>query len=205
MGDQPSARIVRCCHCRGMMRVAARALSVFCPHCQKRATLESLRIIGSHPGRALATCGDITVESASLLNLEITANNVVVRGRVNGAVNANGRLEVAATGQIYGNVRAARIIVEEGGIIQGRCEMTPSPQAPRRTDREPEPVTHESDADSAGVRADDWSGATVGGDRPRQIRPVSLDGRQPHRSRSPPRFAEEDMRGARVPEPHEGF
>ncbi|MCB9858349.1 MAG: polymer-forming cytoskeletal protein [Phycisphaerales bacterium] len=174
MSDQPATRIVRCCHCRGMMRVAARALSVFCPHCQKRVTLESLRIVGSHPGRTLATCGDIIVEPASLLNLEITANNVVIRGRVNGSVIANGRLEVASTGQVYGNVKAARIIVEEGGIIQGRCEMSPSPQAVRRPAPPPE-MDGNRDADSMPEQDAELENATAASERPRQIRPISLD------------------------------
>lgn len=174
MSDQPATRIVRCCHCRGMMRVAARALSVFCPHCQKRVTLESLRIVGSHPGRTLATCGDIIVEPASLLNLEITANNVVIRGRVNGSVIANGRLEVASTGQVYGNVKAARIIVEEGGIIQGRCEMAPSPQAAKRPQAEPQrdPAI---DLESRLNPDEEFENATAASERPRQIRPISLD------------------------------
>lgn len=174
MSDQPATRIVRCCHCRGMMRVAARALSVFCPHCQKRVTLESLRIVGSHPGRTLSTCGDIIVEPASLLNLEITANNVVIRGRVNGSVVANGRLEVASTGQVYGNVKAARIIVEEGGIIQGRCEMAPSPQAVRRPAQEPEPDRN-GQTEPSPDREAELENATAASERPRQIRPISLD------------------------------
>lgn len=126
MSDAPATKIVRCCHCRGMMRVAAKALSVFCPHCQKRATLESLRIVGSHPGRSLATCGDILVEAPSQLNVEIIANNVTIRGKVNGSVSANECLEVDSTGRIYGDVRAAKLIVRDGGVIQGRIEMLPS-------------------------------------------------------------------------------
>ena len=109
-----------------MMRVAAKALSVFCPHCQKRASMESLRIVGAHPGRLLATCGDILVEAASQLNVEIVANNVTIRGRVNGCVSANECLEVESSGRIYGDVRAAKLVVRDGGVIQGRIEMLPS-------------------------------------------------------------------------------
>ncbi|MFQ5430350.1 MAG: polymer-forming cytoskeletal protein [Phycisphaerae bacterium] len=132
MSQGPATRIVRCCHCQGMMRVAARALSVFCPHCQKRVTLESLKIVGSHPGRMLATCGDILVEPSSQLNLEIMANRVVVRGRVRGSVSANESIEVSATGRIIGDVRAPKIIVHDGGVIQGRCVITAgAPTTPR--------------------------------------------------------------------------
>ncbi|MCG8403846.1 MAG: polymer-forming cytoskeletal protein [Phycisphaerales bacterium] len=125
MSDGSSNRIVRCCHCRGMMRVAARALSVFCPHCQKRVTLESLRIVGAHPGKTLATCGDILIEQTSQLNIEISANNVIVSGRVRGSVSANESIEVTPTGQVFGDVKAATIVVQEGGVIQGKCQITP--------------------------------------------------------------------------------
>ena len=105
------------------MRVAARALSVFCPHCQKRATLEDLRIVGSHPGRLLATCGNILIERTAILNLEVSGNNVVVRGRVCGSVSANETVEIGPTGRVIGDVRAAKIVVRDGGVIQGLCEV----------------------------------------------------------------------------------
>lgn len=123
MSEGPPSKIVRCCHCRGMMRVSARALSVFCPHCQKRATLENLRVAGTHPGRFLATCGDILVERTSILNLEIVAKNVVIRGRVCGAVSAQESVEIGPTGRVIGDVRAPKIVVRDGGVIQGQCEV----------------------------------------------------------------------------------
>ena len=123
MSEGPSGKIVRCCHCRGMMRVSARALSVFCPHCQKRATLEDLRVAGTHPGRFLATCGDILVERTSILNLEIVAKNVVIQGRVRGAVSGQESVEIGPTGRVIGDVRAPKIVVLDGGVIQGQCEV----------------------------------------------------------------------------------
>ncbi len=105
------------------MKVSARAFSVFCPHCQKRAPLESLRIVGSHPGKTLATCGDIFIEATANLNLSITAENVVVNGRVRGPVAANQTVEVGPTGQVYGDIIASKIVVRDGAVIEGRCEM----------------------------------------------------------------------------------
>jgi cytoskeletal protein CcmA (bactofilin family) len=124
MPDAANTTIVRCCHCLGMMRVSAKALSIFCPHCQKRATLESLRIVGTHPGRTLATCGTLVVEPTARLNVEITARSVVINGRVNGGVTAFESVEVGPTGFVVGNIRAPKIVVRDGATIQGRCEMT---------------------------------------------------------------------------------
>lgn len=110
------------------MRVSSRAMSVFCPHCQKRAPLESFRITGSHPGKALATCGDIHVEQTAILNLDICGTNVFVHGRVRGGVSAGSYLEIGPTGRVVGDVKARRIMVRQGGVLEGRCEMTPPPR-----------------------------------------------------------------------------
>lgn len=124
MTPAAKARIVRCVNCRGMMRVPVRALSVFCPHCQKRVELQSLRITGSHPGRRLATCGDIVIESTGWLSAEIVATNVMILGRVRGPVVASQSVEVGPKAQVIGDILAPKIVVREGAIIQGNCRMT---------------------------------------------------------------------------------
>ena len=131
------------------MKVSAKALSVFCPHCQKRAQLESMRIIGSHPGKTLATCGDIIIESTAKLNLAISANNVYIQGRIRGPVVANETVEVGPTGQVFGSIKAAKLVVQHGAVIEGKCEMVPTPlHQPKSTaeqeDGEPEQVPDES-------------------------------------------------------------
>lgn len=147
MSEAPASKIVRCCHCRGMMRVSARALSVFCPHCQKRATLEDLRIAGTHPGRFLATCGDILVERTSILNLEIVAKNVVVQGRVCGPVTGQESVVVGPTGRVIGDVRAPKIVVQDGGVIQGQCEVLS--QHPAASPKPTGPATNEPASQAA--------------------------------------------------------
>jgi cytoskeletal protein CcmA (bactofilin family) len=105
------------------MRVSARALSVFCPHCHKGISLEDLRIVGSHPGKMLATCGDIVVESSARLYLTVIGKNVKVLGKIKGPVSGEESVEVGATGQVVGDIRSPKIIVREGGVIQGKCQI----------------------------------------------------------------------------------
>jgi len=121
--DPAGTRIVRCFHCKGLMKVSARALSVFCPSCQKRVNLEDLRITGTHPGKVLMTCGDILIEPTARLNVDVFGRRVVVHGRVVGQVLANESVEIASTGRVTGDIRAPKIIVQEGAVISGRCEM----------------------------------------------------------------------------------
>lgn len=109
-----------------MLRVSRRVLSVFCPHCQKRLSLEDLTIVGSHPGRTLMTCGDVTVASSASLQLDVFGYRVVVLGRVKGNVTGEVSVEVGPGGRVVGDVRAPRVVVHEGGTLEGRCEMTRS-------------------------------------------------------------------------------
>jgi len=138
-------KIVRCCFCRGMMKVSARALSVPCPHCHRAISLENLRIIGAHPGKALATCGDIRIESTARLNLMVIGRNVMIHGRIRGPVNAFESVEIGPTGYVIGDITSPKIVVREGAVIQGRCQMSrplpvqSEPTLPEATPR-PAPV-----------------------------------------------------------------
>ncbi len=106
------------------MRVSARALSVSCPHCRRVVSLTDLRIVGSHPGKTLATCGDIRIEATARLQVEVIARKITVLGRVRGPVTASESVEVGSTGYVMGDIRAPKIVVQEGGVIQGNCTMT---------------------------------------------------------------------------------
>jgi cytoskeletal protein CcmA (bactofilin family) len=129
MATPPETRIIRCYNCQGMMRVGAKALSVFCPHCHKRVAVESLRVSGAYPSKLLATCGDICVESAAKLNLDLIGDNIEILGRLNGNVQATGTVEVGAAALVVGNIEAAKIVVRDGGIIRGRCKLA-QPRTP---------------------------------------------------------------------------
>lgn len=130
-----------------MMRVPGRALSIFCPHCQTRVELESLRITGSHPGRRLATCGDIVVERTGWLNAEVVATHVTVLGRVRGPVVASKCVEVGPLAQVIGDISAPKIVVHEGAVIQGNCRITRpvEGQADENTDPCQDEPSHEED------------------------------------------------------------
>lgn len=55
---------------------------------------------------------------------EINGNHVVVGGRFEGILNAKGRVEILSKGVIRGEVHAPCVVIEAGGILDGRCHMT---------------------------------------------------------------------------------
>jgi cytoskeletal protein CcmA (bactofilin family) len=158
-------KIIRCCHCEGMMRVPARALSTACPHCHTRVNLESLTIVGSHPGRRLATCGDIDVEATARLNIDLVGERIRINGRVRGLVRSRQPVEVGPRGVVQGDIHAPGLIVAEGGIIEGRFHRTASAAATsssgdQRVVADPAGVcARTGPVQSGGLQANESSGA----------------------------------------------
>jgi cytoskeletal protein CcmA (bactofilin family) len=64
----------------------------------------------------------------------ISANSVVVRGKVNGNVTAKEKIDIKSKTEMFGDIRAARLVMEEGVTFVGQTEVNPnkvSPAAPR--------------------------------------------------------------------------
>ncbi|MEE8169928.1 MAG: polymer-forming cytoskeletal protein [Phycisphaerae bacterium] len=122
-GTPLASRVIHCCHCRGALRVSARALSVPCPHCHRRVGIEDIVIAGSFTGRTMVTCGDVLIEVGGQIHIPISAQNVLVRGLVKGTILAMDSVTVTHTGRVFGDVETRRLHVEEGGRITGACRM----------------------------------------------------------------------------------
>ncbi|HUD49633.1 MAG TPA: polymer-forming cytoskeletal protein [Candidatus Baltobacteraceae bacterium] len=89
--------------------------------------------------------GDIHSEGAlnlgdnAVIKGNISVNSVVVRGKVNGNVTAKEKIDVKTKTEMFGDIRAARLVMEEGVTFVGQTEVNPnkvSPTAPRT----PEPA-----------------------------------------------------------------
>ncbi len=118
-------KLVLCTHCNGAVEVADKAMSVFCTHCRKRLILEDFKIKTYHAVRKFATCGDVVVEKRGAVAAKVLAGNLVVKGRVQGDVEARDKVEVAKTGAIKGDINAPRLVVRNGGTLHGFCRIGP--------------------------------------------------------------------------------
>ena len=80
--------------------------------------------------------GDITSEG--ILNLgdnavikgNLNVNSVVLRGKINGTVTAKDRIEIKAKTELFGDIRAAKLVMEEGVTFVGKSEVNPKKVAP---------------------------------------------------------------------------
>lgn len=118
-------KVVHCTHCTGRAEVAEKAMSVFCPHCKKRLILEDFRIKTYKAVREFATCGDVVVEKRGKVAAQVLAQNLVVKGMVQGNVRAREKIEIGRTGQVHGDISAPRLVVKAGAKIRGFCRIGP--------------------------------------------------------------------------------
>ena len=68
--------------------------------------------------------GLLVVDEEAVVEANIHASRVVIRGSVKGDVIASEKVEVTVTGKLVGNVKAPEIYMETGCAFNGNCTMT---------------------------------------------------------------------------------
>ena len=87
---------------------------------------EDLEIDGQVEGTVNLKNHQLTIGPNGNLKAEVTAKNIVVIGKVTGDLVAAERIEVQATGIVDGDVQAPRLNVQEGAVLNGSIDMSPS-------------------------------------------------------------------------------
>lgn len=85
-------------------------------------TSAPLRVDGYLKGEIQAD-GEVTIGESGRVEGPVRGKRVLVAGIIEGAVDATGELRILPTGQLIGNVRTPNLVVEEGALFKGMCEM----------------------------------------------------------------------------------
>jgi cytoskeletal protein CcmA (bactofilin family) len=105
-----------------------------------------VRLGGTVEGEIHAT-GDVDVDDEAKVNASLDGGDVSIRGHVSGAVIARKKLVVARSGSLIGDVRVARLVIQDGASFSGNVSMGPQaaaaatptePVAAREPERLPE-------------------------------------------------------------------
>ena len=93
------------------------------------------------------TDGVLNLGDTAVVNGNINAQSVVVRGKINGNINAQEKIEIKAKAELFGDIRATKLVVEEGVTFVGKTEVNPNkvtptapPTRPGEAPRLPEPT-----------------------------------------------------------------
>jgi cytoskeletal protein CcmA (bactofilin family) len=88
----------------------------------------TFRINGNVKGNIISEQTVILGENAKVEG-QIEGNSVVIAGRFDGVIFAKGRVEIQAKGVVTGEVHSPCMVVDPGGIFDGRCHMLASSDA----------------------------------------------------------------------------
>ena len=90
----------------------------------------SIRIDGKLVGD-LVSKANAALGANGVIEGNLTARNVALAGKVTGTVTAAEKLVLEARSIVKGDVRAARLVVDEGAVFDGHCAMSASPASPK--------------------------------------------------------------------------
>jgi cytoskeletal protein CcmA (bactofilin family) len=82
----------------------------------------TFRVDGNVKGNIISEQTIILGEGAKVEG-QIEGNRVVISGRFDGVIFAKGRVEIEAKGVVTGEVHSPCMVIDPGGIFDGRCHM----------------------------------------------------------------------------------
>jgi cytoskeletal protein CcmA (bactofilin family) len=74
--------------------------------------------------------GALHLSDEAIVRGNINLHSVVLRGKVSGNVSAKEKIEIKSRAELFGDVRAARLVIEEGATFVGKCEVNPNKAIP---------------------------------------------------------------------------
>ena len=81
----------------------------------------------------IQTDGILNLGDSAVINGNINAQSVVVRGKINGNITAKEKVDIKAKTELFGDVRAAKLVIEEGVTFVGKTEVNPNKVSPTAT------------------------------------------------------------------------
>jgi len=74
--------------------------------------------------------GVLHLGETGAVNGNLNVSSVIVRGKINGNVTAKDRIEIKSKAEVFGDIRAAKLVIEEGVTFVGKTEVNPNKVAP---------------------------------------------------------------------------
>ena len=71
----------------------------------------------------IVTSDTLIIGESAVISAEITVGTIFISGKVVGNITAKERVEINATGEVYGNIKTPILVIDEGVIFEGNCSM----------------------------------------------------------------------------------
>jgi cytoskeletal protein CcmA (bactofilin family) len=74
--------------------------------------------------------GTLQLGDSAVVNGNINASTVIVRGKITGNITAKDKIELKAKTELFGDVKSSKLVIEEGVTFVGKTEVNPNKVAP---------------------------------------------------------------------------
>lgn len=91
---------------------------------------EDLVVDGTVEGTITLTESRLTIGPNAHVQANVSARDVVLFGALTGDISAAGRVDLRAGSNLKGDIRAARLSIEENAILSGKVELAGSERSP---------------------------------------------------------------------------
>lgn len=82
----------------------------------------SVRVDGRIKGH-ITTTESLVIGKEGEIEGEIIVKNAIIGGRVRGKISATGKVVLEAKAFFQGEMKTARLVIEDGAVFDGRCSM----------------------------------------------------------------------------------
>ena len=84
---------------------------------------ERLQVEGRVAGKLISDSGTLVIEDTGLVQAQVEVGVCVIRGTLEGNVNAKSRIEIHKTSRVSGELTTPVLLIEEGAVFNGTVGM----------------------------------------------------------------------------------
>ena len=102
---------------------------------------ENLVIEGTVEGTIILNNAEVNVAKRGMVRRDIMARTILIKGEVRGEMRGNEIVEIAPSGVVHGDIRAPRVLLQDGCQFKGLVDMDHKEAASGDRKRPPQPVS----------------------------------------------------------------
>lgn len=84
-----------------------------------------MRIDGKFDGELKTKDGELIVGKTGNIKANVKVRNAIIEGRVDGNITASEKVELKKKAQLIGDLQAKTLVIEEGVVFVGKCNVNP--------------------------------------------------------------------------------
>ncbi len=103
-------------------------ISNLTPDCTIKGTIKfdgPMKINGKVNGKIITDNGELVIGKTGTVKAAINTKSAIIEGRLDGKITASDKVVLKQKSHLIGNLQAKTLVVEEGVVFVGRCNVKP--------------------------------------------------------------------------------